>query len=287
MKKVLSLLLATAMLCSAANAYDISEGQMNAAPDAVQADLANKLDTLGLNLPKVTGSTQTNYTAALGEQIKIFTSGTKEGTQVIAARLDTIDNKAAIEASTEFGATCGAIISLVSPNTSSAIVNTALKLDNTVYASNGTDNLRAYYTNKALFTYEVTPSGVRFSALAYPDMSNGIQLIVNDQFVSLDVPPRIIEGRTLVPLRGIFEQLGATAQWDQSTLTATMTRGDSIVKVTIGSQTAWVNGEKKTLDVPAQLISSRTLVPVRFIAEALGAQVGWNNSPQTVILSTR
>ena len=288
MKKVLSLLLTTAMLCGAAGAYHISGGQMQTAPAAVQTDLAGQFDTLGLDAPKVTGSSGTSFTAALGDRITLFGSGSETGTKLIAARLDTSNRQAAQSASTDFGAACGAILSLVAPGTSSATANAALKLDSATPSTDGTDNLRTFFANNALFTYEVRPESVRFTALAYPDKAEGIQLVVNDSFLSLDVQPRIVNGRTLVPLRGIFEQLGAVVGWDQATQTATVTRGESVVRVTIGSTSATVDGETLTLDVPAQLSQpsgkASTLVPVRFISESLGALVGWNDSPQTVVI---
>lgn len=172
-----------------------------------------------------------------------------------------------------------------------AMAGTANISDKTVSRLDGSDNLRTFYANKALFSYEVTPKSVRFTAVAYPDNVSGIQLMVNDAFLELDAQPKIVSGRTLVPVRGIFEELGAKVQWDQATQTATMTKDGTEVRVTIGSKTAYVGGEAKTLDVPAQLSqatgNARTLVPVRFISESLGALVGWSNDTQTVIISAR
>lgn len=291
MKKVISLLLATAMLCGAASAYDISGGQMQAAPKTVQSDLTGSLSVLGLGAPNVTGSNDTSFTAKLGDEITVFASGTTSGTRTIAARLDTSDQSAALKYSQDFGAVCGAIMSLVAPGTSSAVANSALKLENVTPATDGSDNLRTFYANKALFSYEVTPKSVRFTAVAYPDDVSGIQLMVNDAVLELDAQPKIINGRTLVPVRGIFEELGAEVKWDQATQTATMTKDGTEVRVTIGSKTAYVGGETKNLDVPAQLSqptgNARTLVPVRFISESLGALVGWNNDTQTVVISAR
>lgn len=286
MKKVISLLLATAMLCGAASAYDIAGGQMNAAPKTVQSDLTASLATLGLDAPKVTNESGAGFTATLGDRITLFATGTDSATRAIAARLDTTDSAAALASSQDFGAVCGAIISLVSPGTSSAVANNALKLETTTPVTAG-DNLRSFYTNKALFTYEVAQDGVRFTALACPESAGSIRLLVNDAFLTLDVPPKIVNSRTLVPLRGIFEQFGAEIEWNQGAQTAIVRTDDTEVRVTIGSKTAYVNGEARTLDVAAQLVSSRTLVPVRFISEALGAAVGWNADAQIVLISAR
>ena len=98
--------------------------------------------------------------------------------------------------------------------------------------------------------------------------SNPITVMVDGKFVEFDVPPTIIDGRTLVPVRGIFEALGATVEWDQATKTASSTLGKDSVSLTLGSNIMKKNNEEITLDVPATIIDGRTLVPARAIAEA-------------------
>lgn len=104
---------------------------------------------------------------------------------------------------------------------------------------------------------------------------NGIKLI-------MDEPPTLVNGRTLVPLRAIFEALNVTPQWDQSTKTVTAKTDKVDMKLKIGSTNAVVNGQNITLDVPGTLVNGRTMVPARFIAETLGAQVDWDASTKTV-----
>ncbi len=94
----------------------------------------------------------------------------------------------------------------------------------------------------------------------------------------------MVNDRTLVPIRGIFESLGAEVLWDEPSQTATGSLGGKTVSLAIGSTTANVNGVETTLDVPAQLINDRTMVPVRFIAEGLGANVVWQEASQTVVI---
>ena len=74
-----------------------------------------------------------------------------------------------------------------------------------------------------------------------------IDLVIDGEKLELDVPPQLVEQRTLVPLRAIFEKLGATVEWDQATQTATATKGTDVVQITIDSTTAYVNGEAKEL----------------------------------------
>ena len=89
----------------------------------------------------------------------------------------------------------------------------------------------------------------------------------------------------MVPLRAIFEALGASVEWDDSTKTVTSERGDTKVSLTIGEAEIIVNGEAKALDVPGQIVDSRTLVPVRAIAESFGCEVGWDDPTKTVTIN--
>ncbi|MEW6573430.1 MAG: stalk domain-containing protein [Bacillota bacterium] len=111
-----------------------------------------------------------------------------------------------------------------------------------------------------------------------------IAVLVDGERLSCDVPPVIEQGRTLVPLRAIFEALGATVDWDGTTRTVTGRKGTTTVKLVVGQKTAYVNGEAVTLDVPARIISGRTMVPLRFVGESLGARVEWDGTAPRVIV---
>ena len=112
--------------------------------------------------------------------------------------------------------------------------------------------------------------------------SNPITVMVDGKFVEFDVPPTVIDGRTLVPVRGIFEALGASVEWDQATKTASSKLGKDSVSLTLGSNVMKKNNEEITLDVPATIIDGRTLVPARAIAEAYGCTVNWVNYTREV-----
>ncbi|AOT68305.1 stalk domain-containing protein [Geosporobacter ferrireducens] len=116
--------------------------------------------------------------------------------------------------------------------------------------------------------------------------SNEIKITLDEKQLQLDVPPTVVEGRTLVPLRAIFEALGARLEWDNATKTVTGTKGNTIVILQIGNKVAMINGIKKELEVPGTIIDNRTLVPARFIAEALGAKVDWDNNTKTVVIKS-
>src|SRR5690606_31267303 len=107
----------------------------------------------------------------------------------------------------------------------------------------------------------------------------GIQdmlVFVDGLELALDVPPTLKNGRTLVPFRGIAESLGAAVQWHKETSEVVMTRGNTVVRLVFGHHTAYINDRPVTLDVPAQVIDGRTLVPLRFVSEALDAEVAWD-----------
>ena len=112
-----------------------------------------------------------------------------------------------------------------------------------------------------------------------------IKVLVNGKSLTMDQPPVLVNDRTLVPVRAIFEALGAKVDWNNDTNTAKGVLGNTTVEIQIENTVAKVNGKDVTLDVPAKLISDRTLVPVRFISESLGAKVDWNNDTQTVIIT--
>ncbi|PRO65821.1 copper amine oxidase N-terminal domain-containing protein [Alkalicoccus urumqiensis] len=110
-------------------------------------------------------------------------------------------------------------------------------------------------------------------------------VIIDGERQYYDQPPVIDSGRTLVPLRGIFEELGAQVYWDQATQTVSAT-GPARVELTIGENRAFVNGDSVSLDVPAQIRQGRTLVPLRFVGEALGASVNWNGATRVITIKS-
>lgn len=111
--------------------------------------------------------------------------------------------------------------------------------------------------------------------------------IDGEELVFTDCNPVLSNDRTLVPLRAIFEALKATVDWDNDTETVTSVKDDITVKMTIGKNEFYVNGEQKWLDVPPQLINDRTLVPVRAIAESFKCKVDWDDNTQSVLIKTR
>ncbi|MBR3942298.1 MAG: copper amine oxidase N-terminal domain-containing protein, partial [Clostridia bacterium] len=109
-----------------------------------------------------------------------------------------------------------------------------------------------------------------------------ISVYVNGEKLEFDVAPVLLNDRTMVPMRKIFETLGATVSWNGDTETASGVRNGIRVSVSIDNPKAFIDGKATSIDQPPVLLDGRTLVPLRFIAEAYGAQVEWVDATQTV-----
>jgi plastocyanin len=121
----------------------------------------------------------------------------------------------------------------------------------------------------------LSPSGQAFAG--------NVRIVVNGQEVTFDQPPIERSGRIFVPLRGVFERLGASVVYDNGLINAT--GNGRTIQLHIGSTSASVNGQATSLDVAPFLVGSRTLVPLRFISEALGANVNYDGSSQIVTVA--
>ena len=115
--------------------------------------------------------------------------------------------------------------------------------------------------------------------------SENIHVYMNDDYLEFDVPPQVINGRTMVPVRTIFENLGAEVDWNNDTQTITSTKGTTTVVMQIDNYTMKVNGSNIAMDTPPQIVDGRTLVPVRAVAEAFGNRVMWDDEASTVVIS--
>ena len=129
--------------------------------------------------------------------------------------------------------------------------------------------------------------GIVFNTCAFTGYADvGITVTLNGDKIEFDVQPQLIDDRTMVPLRKIFEAMGAVVDWDNDTQTVTATKDDKVVTAKINDRNLYINGVAKTLDVPPMIIDGRTLVPARFVAESFGANVDWVDSTQTVVISS-
>lgn len=146
------------------------------------------------------------------------------------------------------------------------------------------ENLLIYYP--AVYDSEWKGNGY-FSKdiLRQYNQTDRISVYVNDIEVVFDQQPIIVNDRTLVPVRAIFEAMGAVVGWEEETGTVASEKDGTVIKISIGADSMTKNGETVGLDVPAQIVGDRTLVPLRAISEAFGASVSWNGANRSVDIS--
>lgn len=112
-----------------------------------------------------------------------------------------------------------------------------------------------------------------------------VRVVVDGVPLATDVPAQVIRGATMVPLRAVAHALGAQVQWQQGG-TVRLVRGRQSAELAVGRREARVNGALRTLDSPPVLVGGRVLVPLRFVGEALGAEVAWDPATRTASVRT-
>lgn len=127
----------------------------------------------------------------------------------------------------------------------------------------------------------LTPSSF-LPSVEYTSAATEVTVFLDDTKISFDQPPVIIHDRVLVPVRAIAEQMGGTVTWSAATSIVSITLNHHVIHLTIGSTTAYLDGNPYTLDVAPQIIGNRTLMPIRFVAEAGGYIVKWYEQSKTV-----
>ena len=130
------------------------------------------------------------------------------------------------------------------------------------------------------------------SKLLNSDSDNEIVMMIGKKIMNVfgeirsnDAAPIVRNDRTMLPARFVAESLGAEVAWDGVNHKVTITKDDTVIVLTIGSDEALVNGETIILDSPAFVENDRTYTPIRFIAEKLGAAVDWNQDTKEVIIT--
>ena len=116
------------------------------------------------------------------------------------------------------------------------------------------------------------------------------QMSVDGTAVTIDVAPQIIEGRTLLPIKWVAEPLGADVSWDATDRKVTVSLGSTVLELWIGKSQAHVNGKSVAIDpqnakVVPLIVSGRTMLPIRFVAEQLGADVQWEQATKTITIT--
>jgi len=125
------------------------------------------------------------------------------------------------------------------------------------------------------------------ASMSLPGFSQTIQATVNGTPVQFDdAQPMMMASRIMVPLRGVFEHMGATVVWDRDTGAIRTSAPGTDVVLRIGEAVAMIDGDPVAIGTPATIVNGRAMVPLRFVSEALGAQVMWVPRTRTVQIST-
>lgn len=154
------------------------------------------------------------------------------------------------------------------------------------------DNSKLVAVDETYIYYaEIIYYGVHGKAYIYKYPINGmfgsdISVTIDNKAVTFDQPPIIEDDRTLVPLRAIFEALGAEVTWIGETQTVLATRNGISIELAIGDSYLYKNDIPIYLDVPAMIVNDRTLVPVRAISEAFDCGVEWDSASRTVLITS-
>lgn len=146
----------------------------------------------------------------------------------------------------------------------------------------------------------ITSLSLALTMLSEPNIfaEKDISVVLDGTEISFDVEPQIIDGRTMVPLRKIFEEIGALVKWDGETNTITARKSSKTISLSVGSAELNIDkgetdnegnaiSETIMLDVPARIVSGRTLVPARAVSESFGLDVDWDKDKQKVIITSK
>ena len=116
------------------------------------------------------------------------------------------------------------------------------------------------------------------------DVNEKVAVLCYNKLLDFDVLPYIENGRTFIPIRAVSENLDAFVTWNEETETVKIFADDYVLKLVVGSDVAYKDSEEVKLDAPVRVVDGRTMVPLRFVAEAFGAEVSWDDSLNMAII---
>lgn len=115
-----------------------------------------------------------------------------------------------------------------------------------------------------------------------------IHLYIDDEEIQTTaMPPIQLNGCTLIPAKEVFVNTGAEVEWRASEKSVYIFNGDLLIVLKVNNDIAWINGENKKMDMPAKIINNKVMIPLRFIGEALGYEVLWQQSESSVRIQTK
>lgn len=135
-------------------------------------------------------------------------------------------------------------------------------------------------------------TGISVFAAGTEDMSILLQIdnsnmTVNGVEKAIDEAPVIRDGRTLLPVRAVVEEMGGSVEWNSDLKQAILNHGENTIVLTIDSTTALLNNQEQSLDTEPVIINGRTFLPIRFIAESFGYDVEWNETDKTILITEK
>ncbi len=151
-----------------------------------------------------------------------------------------------------------------------------------------TKNGRVYYMEYYRFSGEADTFRPEEFLKSISYEPGTIKIVMNGKRIYPDTPPAAIEGRTLVPIRAVAEEMGYNVGWDGKNNMITLVPGDdngNTVVFGLGRSDYLINDESHTLDVPAIAINGRTYIPLRAAAESMGATVSWDGNTNTAYIN--
>ncbi|OGO85982.1 MAG: hypothetical protein A2Y24_08480 [Clostridiales bacterium GWE2_32_10] len=126
---------------------------------------------------------------------------------------------------------------------------------------------------------------LEYDGKKYEYRAKSIKLQIDGKSIETEMPPIILEGRTLVPARDVFEKLEAKVDWNEKSRQVYVTYKDKVIILTINNKTAYINQVAEELDVPAKLINGKTMIPAAFVARGLGFKVDWDEATRVVAIT--
>ncbi|HEY4391640.1 MAG TPA: copper amine oxidase N-terminal domain-containing protein, partial [Paenibacillus sp.] len=111
-------------------------------------------------------------------------------------------------------------------------------------------------------------------------------MLVNGEKKNIDAAPLLQNSTTYVPIKYVLDTFGGSAAWNNTAKKITVTRGTTVLELTVGKKEFFINGSKKQADVSPIIVNGRTLVPLRLVSEQLGIMVKWDNKTKSITLES-
>jgi len=178
----------------------------------------------------------------------------------------------------------------VTINGSTVVVGSDGSFSGNIYLSEGSNTITVIATSKYKVTNKLVKTVYLKTSTTIVLQVGSSTFTVNGETRTLDSPPVIKNSRTLIPIRAVVEALGGTIGWDGTTEKVTVILKDTTIELWIGKPQATVNGQTKWIDdtnhkVMPEIINGRTMLPLRFVIENLGAHLDWDGITKTITIT--